>query len=57
LESYAAWRTPDAVLRCIDAYVAVGMTKFVMRPMISGPAVYDQVARLAKVVVPRYHGP
>jgi probable F420-dependent oxidoreductase len=54
-ESYAAWRTPDAVLRCIDAYVAVGMTKFVMRPMISGPAVYDQVARLAAVVVPRYH--
>jgi probable F420-dependent oxidoreductase len=54
-ESYAAWRTPDAVLRCIDAYVAVGMTKFVLRPMLSGPAVNDQFARLAEVVVPHYH--
>ena len=54
-ESYAAWRTPDAVLRCIDAYVAVGMTKFVLRPMISGPMVNEQFARLAEVVVPRYH--
>lgn len=54
-ESYAAWRTPDAVLCRIDEYVAVGMTKFVFRPMVSGPALYDQFAQLAKVVVPRYH--
>ena len=54
-ESYAAWRTPDAVLRRIDEYVAVGMTKFVLRPMVTGPALYDQFAQLAKVVVPQYH--
>jgi probable F420-dependent oxidoreductase len=54
-ESYAAWRTPDAVLRRIDEFVAVGMTKFVLRPMVSGPALNDQFARLAEVVVPRYH--
>lgn len=53
--SYAAWRTPEAVLRCLDAYIAAGMTKFVMRPMLSGPAVTDQFARLADLVVPRYH--
>jgi hypothetical protein len=54
-ESYAAWPTADAVLRCIDAYVAVGVTKFVFRPMISGPTINDQFALLAQVVVPRYH--
>jgi probable F420-dependent oxidoreductase len=54
-ESYAAWRTPDAVLRRIDEFVAVGVTKFVLRPMVSGPAINDQFARLAEVVVPRYH--
>jgi hypothetical protein len=54
-ESYGAWPTPDAVLRCIDAYVAVGVTKFVFRPLISGAAINDQFARLAQVVVPRYH--
>jgi probable F420-dependent oxidoreductase len=54
-ESYAARRTPEAVLRCIDNYVAVGMTKFVFRPMVTGPALYDQFARLAELVVPRYH--
>lgn len=54
-ETYAAWRTPDAVLRCIDAFVAMGITKFVMRPMITGPKVNDQFARLAEVVVSRYH--
>jgi alkanesulfonate monooxygenase SsuD/methylene tetrahydromethanopterin reductase-like flavin-dependent oxidoreductase (luciferase family) len=54
-ETYAAWRTPDAVLRCIDAFVEVGITKFVMRPMISGPTMYDQFVRLAELVVPRYH--
>jgi probable F420-dependent oxidoreductase len=54
-ESYAAWRTPDAVLRCLDAFIAVGMSKFVLRPMISGPGIYDQFARLAELVVPHYH--
>jgi probable F420-dependent oxidoreductase len=54
-ESYAAWRTPDAVLRRIDEFVAVGMTKFVLRPMVTGPALLDQFARLAEVIVPRYH--
>jgi probable F420-dependent oxidoreductase len=54
-ESYAAYPTADAVLRCIDAYVAVGVTKFVFRPLISGAAINDQFARLAQVVVPHYH--
>jgi probable F420-dependent oxidoreductase len=54
-ESYVAWRTPDAVLRRIDAYVAVGMSKFVLRPLVSGASVNDQFARLAEVVVPHYH--
>jgi probable F420-dependent oxidoreductase len=54
-ESYAAWPTPEAVLRCIDAYVAVGVTKFVFRPMIAGPAINDQFARLAQIAVPSYH--
>jgi probable F420-dependent oxidoreductase len=54
-ESYAAWPTAEALLRCIDAYVAAGVTKFVLRPMISGPAINDQFARLARLVVPRYH--
>jgi len=54
-ESYAAWREPDAILRRIDEYVEVGVSKFVLRPMVSGPAFYDQLARLAKLVVPRYH--
>lgn len=54
-ETYAAWRTPEAVLRCIDAFVASGMTKFVFRPMVHGPALYEQFAQLAKVVVPHYH--
>jgi probable F420-dependent oxidoreductase len=53
--SYAAWPTADAVLRCIDAFVSVGVTKFVFRPLISGPATNDQFARLADLVVPRYH--
>jgi len=46
-ESYAAWPTPDAVLRCLDGYVAVGVTKFVLHPLIAGPRINDQVARLA----------
>jgi probable F420-dependent oxidoreductase len=54
-ESYAAWRTPEALLRRLDEYIAVGVTKFVLRPMLSGPAVNDQFARLAEVVVPCYH--
>jgi probable F420-dependent oxidoreductase len=54
-ESYAAYPTPDAVLRCIDAYVAVGITKFVFRPLISGRAINDQFTRLAQIVGPRYH--
>jgi hypothetical protein len=53
--AYAAWPTPAAVLRCIDAYVAVGVTKFVLRPLISGPAINEQFARLARIVVPSYH--
>lgn len=54
-EDYAAWRTPDAVRRCIDAFVNVGITKFVFRPMVHGAKVNDQFARLAEVVVPHYH--
>jgi probable F420-dependent oxidoreductase len=54
-DAYAAWRTPDAVLRRIDEYVAVGVTKFVLRPMLSGAALYDQFVQLADVVVPHYH--
>jgi hypothetical protein len=54
-ESYAAWREPDAIVRRIDEYVEVGITKFALRPMVAGPAFYDQIARLAKLVVPRYH--
>lgn len=54
-ESYAAWRDADAILRRIDEYMAVGVSKFVLRPMVSGAAFYDQLARLAKLVVPRYH--
>jgi probable F420-dependent oxidoreductase len=54
-DAYVAWRTPDDVVRRIDDYVNVGVTKFVFRPMVSGPALYDQFAHLAKVVVPRYH--
>lgn len=54
-ESYAAWREPDAILRRIDEYVEVGVSKFVLRPMISGAAFYDQLAQLAKLVVPRFH--
>jgi hypothetical protein len=45
----------DTVLRCIDAYMIVGVTKFVFRPLISGPAINDQFARPAHVVGPRYH--
>jgi hypothetical protein len=43
------------MLRRIDEYVAAGVTKFVMRPMVWGPALYDQFERLAKVMVPHYH--
>ncbi len=55
-DDYAAWRTPDALRRRIDEYVEAGVTKFVMRPMATGPALYDQFARLAEVAVPHYHG-
>jgi alkanesulfonate monooxygenase SsuD/methylene tetrahydromethanopterin reductase-like flavin-dependent oxidoreductase (luciferase family) len=55
-DAYAAWRTPDALLRRIDDYVEAGITKFVMRPMATGAALYKQFARLAKVAVPHYHG-
>lgn len=54
-DSYAAWRTPEAILRRIDDYVAAGVTKFVMRPMTTGPALYDQFEQLAKLTVPHYH--
>lgn len=54
-DSYAAWRTPDALLRRIDDYVEAGITKFVMRPMATGAALYEQFERLAKVAVPHYH--
>lgn len=54
-DSYAAWRTPDAMLRRIDEYISVGITKFVLRPMVSGPAFYDQFVRLADVAVSHYH--
>lgn len=54
-ESYAAWREPDAILRRIDEYIAVGVSKFVLRPMVSGAAFHEQMVRLAKLVVPRYH--
>lgn len=55
-DDYAAWRTPDALRRRIDEYVKAGVTKFVMRPMATGPALYDQFVRLAEVAVPYYHG-
>jgi hypothetical protein len=55
-DSYAAWRTPDALLKRIDDYVEAGITKFVMRPMATGAALYEQFERLAKVTVPHYHG-
>ena len=54
-ESYAAWRDADAILRRIDEYVEAGVTKFVLRPMVTGPAFYEQMERLAELVVPRYH--
>jgi probable F420-dependent oxidoreductase len=53
--SYAALGRSDDVCKRIDDYVGAGVTKFVFRPMVSGPALYDQFAHLAKVVVPRYH--
>jgi hypothetical protein len=53
--AYAAWRTPEAVLRRIDEYVAAGITKFVLRPMVSGPEMNDQFAKLAEVTVSHYH--
>ena len=43
------------MLRRIDEYVAVGVTKFVLRPMVTGHALYDQFAQLAMVTVPQYH--
>jgi hypothetical protein len=52
-ESFAAWPTSDTVLRCIDAYMIAGVTKFVFRPLISGPAINDQFARPAHVADPR----
>ncbi len=54
-DTYAAWRTPDALRRRIDDYVEAGITKFVMRPMATGAALYEQFERLAKVAVPHYH--
>jgi alkanesulfonate monooxygenase SsuD/methylene tetrahydromethanopterin reductase-like flavin-dependent oxidoreductase (luciferase family) len=55
LESYVAWRTPDAVRRRIDEYVAVGVSKFVFRPLASGPEVINQFDQLAQAVVSHYH--
>jgi probable F420-dependent oxidoreductase len=55
VESYGAWPTSDAVLRRIDDFIAVGVTKFVLRPLISGAAINSQFERLAEVVVPHYH--
>ena len=42
-ESYAAWREPDAILRRIDEYVKMGVSKFVLRPMVSGASVLRSV--------------
>lgn len=55
LESYVAWRTPDAIRRRIDEYVAAGVSKFVFRPLVTGPEVAAQFEQLAETVVARYH--
>jgi probable F420-dependent oxidoreductase len=55
LDSYLAWRTPDAVRRRIDEYVAVGVSKFVFRPLVGGAEVQAQFEQLAETVVAHYH--
>jgi probable F420-dependent oxidoreductase len=55
LRAMTAVGPPEAVAAVIDRFVAAGGTKFVLRPMTTGPAMLEQVARLAAEVVPAFH--
>jgi probable F420-dependent oxidoreductase len=55
LRAMTAVGPPDAVATVIDRFVAGGGTKFVLRPMVTGPAMLDQMARLADEIVPAFH--
>jgi hypothetical protein len=45
------------ILARLDEYVAAGVSKFVLRPMGSGPVdVMEQTRRLAAEVLPVVHG-
>jgi len=55
LRAVTAVGPPDAVAAVIEAYVAQGGTKFVLRPAGPPPATLDQLARLADEVIPVFH--
>jgi probable F420-dependent oxidoreductase len=54
---YSALGTPEAVRKKIQEYIAVGATKFVMRPTGPKESLQAQVERLAKEVIPALQTP
>jgi probable F420-dependent oxidoreductase len=57
VQEYAAFGTPEAIRKKIQAYIDIGATKFVMRP--SGPkeSIHAQVETLAEEVIPALQTP
>ncbi len=57
VHDYAALGTPDDVRRKIQTYIAVGATKFVMRPLGPKEGIPRQVEMLAKEIIPALQTP
>ncbi len=57
VSDYAALGTPDDVRRKLQNYIAVGATKFVMRPLGPKEAIPRQVEMLAKEIIPALQTP
>lgn len=55
LEACTAFGPADLVRERLEAYVAGGGSKFVLRPMCPPDRVVEQVARLAAEVIPAFH--
>lgn len=55
LAACTAFGPPALVRERLEAYVAAGASKFVLRPMCPPDRMLDQVARLASEVVPAFH--
>ena len=54
---YCGLGTPDDVCRLIDRYIAVGVSKFVLRPTCRPERFFEHLDALGKEMVSQYHRP